>query len=94
MKISKVLLAFNWVAKIASKINWLNLFLISVGLVSSLYVFYFIFHQPIAKENAKSILSNILTVNGVFSAILITFLLNRIAWIKSLKQEDYKKLSS
>jgi hypothetical protein len=41
-----------------------------------------------------SVLSNLLTVHGAFSAILITYLFSRITWLKERKFEVYKEAIS
>lgn len=41
--------------------------------------------------NANKILELVLTINGLFSAILITYFFSNIAWTKSLKLERYKE---
>lgn len=48
--------------------------------------FYF-YSVPNEPENMIGLLTNILTVNGVFSAILITYLFTRLAWTKERQSE-------
>lgn len=58
-------------------ISWLVFYLLKLDFFKSL--------------DTKSTLTNLLTVNGVFSAILITYLFSRITWSKERKLEIFRE---
>ena len=72
--------------------NWVNIILISL----SGGVAYLVYKQ--LKSNTtfdtQVTLTNLLTINGVFSAILITYLFTRITWSKDRKLEYYNEAIS
>ncbi len=73
---------------------WENFILIAVCSLLSLYVFYQIRTNPQIKLDAGATLRNLLTINGIFSAILITYLFTRITWSKDRKLELYDEAIS
>jgi len=60
--------------------------LIICGLLAS-FVFYQLNSTSFEAFDTTATLTNLLTVNGVFSAILITYLFSRIIWTKDRKLE-------
>lgn len=69
---------------------WLHILAVSMSLSISIVVLLVLKSEDFKTLNTTSTLSNILTVNGVFSAILITYLFTRITWAKDRKLEVYK----
>lgn len=61
--------------------------IISIELIVFIFVYLHNFHLKI---NSKESLELILTINGLFSAILITYFFNRVTWILDSKKEDYQ----
>lgn len=74
--------------------NWLHFFvlLVSIGVVWG--VFYLFASNCFKTIDTNSVLTNLLTVNAVFSAILITYLFSRITWSKERKLETLKEAIS
>jgi hypothetical protein len=66
---------------------------ISIGLVA-IFVFNMVSYQIrryfVNAIEVNTILSNLLVINGVFSAILLTYLFSRITWSKDRKYEALK----
>lgn len=73
------------------KIDWVNFLLPLVGILLAFFVFRIIEVKHITYSSTTSLISNILTVNGVFSAILITYLFTRISWVKDRKLETFNE---
>ncbi len=73
-----------------SKLPWSHIFIIVVCIKISLAIFLFLKTQCFKTIDTNSTLTNLLTVNGVFSAILITYLFSRITWSKERKLEIFK----
>jgi hypothetical protein len=69
---------------------WLHILVISICITLSLTVFQLLKSKCFSTIDSSNILTNLLTVNGVFSAILITYLFSRITWSKERKLEIYK----
>lgn len=69
---------------------WLHILVLSICISLSLIVFFVLKYKCFNSFNAENALTNLLTVNGVFSAILITYLFSRITWSKERKLEIYK----
>ncbi len=68
-----------------TSLDWGNILLITASVLTGIFVFVIINSNAISFSTATSTASNILTVNGVFSAILITYLFTRITWAKERK---------
>lgn len=70
---------------------WLHIFvcLLSISIASSIY--YLFAYNCFNSSEADSILTNLLTINAIFSAILITYLFSRITWSKDRKLETLKE---
>lgn len=80
----------NCIDKI-KKWPWENILLITASVLLSLFVFYEIRTNPLIKFDKGATLTNLLTINGIFSAILITYLFTRITWSKDRKLELYNE---
>ncbi len=66
--------------------------MICLGIISielSVFLFISLENQKLDVDFTKNSLELILTINGLFSAILVTYFFNRISWILSLKKETY-----
>lgn len=76
----------------AISFNWINPLLI----VISSTIAYLIYRQLTHTKSfdTQNTLTNLLTINGVFSAILITYLFTRITWSKDRKLEEYNEAVS
>ena len=79
----------NWLYKI--KKNWESLLSISLSLILGWLVFGFLSLKRYESFDTTATLSNILTTNGVFSAILITYLFSRTSWIQERKLDHYRE---
>ncbi len=86
--------ALLWILSEAWYLPLLNIFSILICCLIGAGVFHFIGKGSIDDLDAKSILTNLLTVNGVFSAILITYLFSRITWFMDRKLEIMKEAVS
>lgn len=69
---------------------WLHILILIICIFLSLTVFLVLKSKCFTTFDISSTLTNLLTVNGVFSAILITYLFSRITWSKERKLEVYK----
>lgn len=67
--------------------NWINILLLAFSATIAFMVFKQI--KINTRFDAGSSLSNLLTINGVFSAILITYLFTLVTWTKERKHEKY-----
>lgn len=76
------------------KINLGNFLLIVTGILTGIFIFQQIDKERLTFSNVNSIISSILTINGVFSAILITYLFTRITWTKDRKLEIHNEAIS
>lgn len=65
-------------------LDWLMI-VVSIETVASLYFLYS--NGTLTLPEETSILRDILTINGVFSSILITYLLTRLSWLIEKKQQ-------
>ncbi|TAF72965.1 MAG: hypothetical protein EAZ53_14345 [Bacteroidetes bacterium] len=76
--------------EISKNFDWIQILTIinSVFLAAIVILLFLVINFKISNE--KDILSNILTINGIFSSILITFLITRISWVKERKFDTYK----
>lgn len=66
--------------------------MILLGIVSiqlSIYLFVTLNNKTTKIEFSKDSLELILTINGLFSAILVTYFFNRVSWILTIKKETY-----
>lgn len=73
------------------KLPWIHVGIILICATLSMTVFYFTSSNNFMSLDTKSTLTNLLTVNGVFSAILITYLFSRITWSKERKLETLRE---
>jgi len=73
---------------------WVNIAIILICCLISTFVFYQLSKNSFKSFAATTTLTNLLTVNGVFSAILITYLFSRITWTKDRKLELFKEAIS
>lgn len=101
----KIRAGINWVKKMVVpkyhiiriitirfiKINGGDTFLIVLCLGISYILFTVIKKDTGTDIDFKKILEIILTINGAFSAILITYLFNRVSWKKERKLELYNE---
>ncbi len=68
--------------------------MIGLGIISielSILLFVSLNNQQTESDFSKNSLELILTINGLFSAILVTYFFNRISWILSIKKETYEE---
>ena len=65
--------------------SWVHILTVCLCFGLSTIIFWILNSQPIEAADTKSVLTNILTVNGIFSAILISYLFSRITWAKERK---------
>lgn len=70
---------------------WLHVIVILFCVAISVAVFYLFSYNRFKAIDTNSVLTNLLTVNAVFSAILITYLFSRITWSKDRKLETLKE---
>jgi hypothetical protein len=82
---------FRGVKEKIKRFNWGNILLILISTIIGFIIFSRIIINKITFENASTLTSNILTINGIFSAILITYLFTRITWTKDRKLETYNE---
>jgi|GEM_PF-2238092 len=75
-------------------LSWENVILIAISCSLTLFVFHQIRTNPLIKLDSRATLTNLLTINGIFSAILITYLFTRITWSKDRKLELYNEAIS
>ncbi len=68
-------------------LNWFKLFLIIITIQVIAFIFTWIHYHNPSTFNVNEGLQLILTVNGLFSAILITHFFNRISWVKDQKKD-------
>lgn len=73
---------------------WIHIFVLCICITLSVIVFLFLESKCFRTIDTINTLTNILTVNGVFSAILITYLFSRITWSKDRKLEIYEEAIS
>lgn len=85
--LSKMVKSFYWL----KFRNWVQILWIIIALELSLFVFIWINHHNPSLYDVDNSLELILTINGLFSAILITYFFNRIVWIKEQRKEVYKE---
>ena len=69
---------------------WLHISILVICLSISITVFLLLKYKCFKTIDTSSTLTNLLTANGVFSAILITYLFSRITWSKERKLEIFK----
>ncbi len=70
---------------------WVHILVTFISLLVACAIFYVFAATCFKTVDSKSILTNLLTVNAVFSAILITYLFSRITWSKERKLETLKE---
>jgi hypothetical protein len=71
--------------------NWGNFWLLITGGAVALITTRYLIANSLGADFHKKNLGNILTANGVFAAILITYLFNRVTWTKERKLDIYNK---
>jgi len=69
--------------------DWTFILLTIISIELTAFIFVYLFNSQ-NEINSKDSLELILTINGLFSAILITYFFNRISWILDTKKEDYQ----
>src|SRR6185312_754396 len=82
---------FRWLLwRKLGQLPWVDIAagILSVGM--GWLVFHKVQEKYIKTFDPGLVLSNLLVINGVFSAVLMTFLFSRIAWSKDRKYEDFK----
>jgi len=68
--------------------------MIYLGIISlelSILLFLSLYSQQTELDFSEKSLELILTINGLFSAILVTYFFNRISWVLSMKKETYNE---
>jgi len=83
LKIRRLFIAFK-------RLPWLHILVLLICITLSVTVFLLLKSKCFKTFDTSTTLTNLLTVNGVFSAILITYLFSRITWSKERKLEVYK----
>ncbi|OFX39080.1 MAG: hypothetical protein A2X08_03790 [Bacteroidetes bacterium GWA2_32_17] len=73
---------------------WKHICVLFFCLFLTLTIFYLLSANCFKTFDTNNTLTNLLTVNAVFSAILITYLFSRITWSKERKLEVYKEANS
>lgn len=76
------------------RMPWFHIFIIFICVVLSTTVFLVLESKCFKTIDESNTLTNLLTVNGIFSAILITYLFSRITWSKERKLEIFKEAIS
>lgn len=76
------------------KINYGEIVLVLMGFGIGISIYHFIDKSKLSFPVVNTIISSILTINGVFSAILITYLFTRITWAKDRKLEIHEEAIS
>jgi hypothetical protein len=80
----------EWHFSAFKRLPWWHGIVMLFCIVLSITVFLILKSKSFKTIDTNSTLTNLLTVNGVFSAILITYLFSRITWLKERKLEVYK----
>lgn len=75
--------AFNFL----KDLNYGEILLVLIGIAIGIIVYFYISKGKLSFTSANTIITSILTINGIFSAILITYLFSRITWTKDRKLE-------
>jgi hypothetical protein len=76
------------------RLPWGHIGVILACVLLSWTVFYLLTLKSFKTLDCISTLTNLITFNGIFSAILITYLFSRITWSKERKLEIYKEAIS
>lgn len=71
--------------------DWTFILLAVISIELTAFIFVSLHNSSTNEINSNDSLELILTINGLFSAILITYFFNRISWILDLKKEDYQE---
>ena len=71
--------------------NWTMICLSIISLELAVLLTVSLQNQKLGVDFSKNSLELLLTINGLFSAILVTSFFNRISWILSLKKETYEE---
>lgn len=71
------------------RLNWTMLFLGIISILLADNIFDTLSNNSNKSFNSHDSLELILTINGLFSAILVTYFFNRVSWILESKKEDY-----
>ena len=68
--------------------------MILLGIISiqlAILLFVKLSNRPSEPEFVNNSLELILTINGLFSAILVTYFFNRISWILNINKETHEE---
>jgi len=89
LAVTKIISKRNWFK--AKTLPWLMLLTLMICSLFAFFVYSYLVSNKEKDYDFTTILSNLLMVNGIFSAILMTYLFSRIIWLKEQKQDLYKK---
>jgi hypothetical protein len=81
----------NRIWEILKAISWMDLVFLSLAFVVGLSVYHSVKVGHLKKFDPNSVLSNLLVINGVFSAVLMTYLFSRVGWVKEQKHDMLKE---
>ena len=82
----------NWGLNVVyrlKKANWVFILLTVITIELSIFMFCYLRYSSIEKIDVNESLTIILTINGLFSAVLVTYFFNRINQILGFKKEHY-----
>lgn len=79
---------------ILKSMPWFHIFILLISVALSVTVFLVLESKCFKTIDEPNMLTILLTVNGIFSAILITYLFSRITWSKERKLEIFKEAIS
>jgi hypothetical protein len=71
--------------------DWLLIMGVILSLELTMFVFSYLNFYSVKKLNIDKNLELILTINGLFSAVLVSYFFNNISLIWSAKKEDYEE---
>jgi hypothetical protein len=69
--------------------DWNMILLGIVSIELSIYLFVTLYNKTTKIDFTKDSLELVLTINGLFSAILVTYFFNRVSWILNHKKETH-----
>jgi hypothetical protein len=72
-------------------ISWPDLVFIPLAVIVGASVYHSVQTGYLRKFDPNSVLSNLLVINGVFSAVLMTYLFSRVGWMKERKEDMVKE---
>jgi len=79
---------FEWIRRIGIRLISVESLVAIISLQFTVLVFFELHHTDSVYDR---ILQHLLTVNGIFSAILVTYLFSRVTWTKDRKLELYRE---